>query len=404
LSYDLQVITKRQPRASDLTAFVKACGGTLQVEGTFKRGGFVVIREAPGVAVEIDGPKRMETEDVPDAAYGALGRAGWLVEVSVKPSTDASWPNQLAVNLARAADGVVYDPQLDRVTWPAGWRPRDRQSGVDLIDQVALTWCMPRALDTRVMPARVLQLFGDLGPEAIPRRYGDFEPLQHRLEGSNAVAAFSEFWAAKADDWLSWFSWTAKPPCFDGSVNISSIRKYPPGSPTAWVRLSLSFDGRPFARDPAFTDRIVRLFTGVATGLGSFYAAAWVERGIEYRRGRPWSNAMTETGPMPRADAWVGLPPSPTWLAWFGRPYSAAVRPVVAGLIDEERDGGILLRLGAEPKDADELAAAFPPLPSHLLARRRDQPGAWLPGARYTLASGAPSQLAEEIPPLGEAT
>lgn len=403
MSYDLQVITKRQPRASDLAAFVEASEATLQAEGTFKRGGLVVVSDSAGATLEIDGPNRVETEDLPDSVNGAIGRSGWLVELSLEPSSDVTWPQALASHLSRAADGVVYDPQLDAVTWPAGWRPRDSQTGAETIDQVELTWCFRRPSDLGLLARQILVLLASHCPEALPKRYGDYEPLQHRFDGEQAVDNFVAFWTAAAEEWIGLFGWSASRPCFGGSASISSLRRYPPDSPRAWVRLSLTFDRRPFARELAFTDRIVRLFTELAS-LGAIYAAAWVERGIEYRRGRPWANAMTETGPMPRADAWVGLPPSPTWLAWFGRPYSAAVRPVVAGLIDEERDGGILLRLGAEPKDADELAAAFPPLPSHLLARRRDQPGAWLPGARYTLASGAPSQLAEEILLLGEAT
>jgi hypothetical protein len=181
---------------------------------------------------------------------------------------------------------------------------------------------------------------------------------------------------------------------------MSSLRKYGPDNPTATVRLSLSFDGRPFARDPTFTERIVLLFTELAAA-GSLYAAAWVQRGIVLNRGRlSYQANTTETGPMPRADAWVGLPASPTWLAWFGRPYAEAVRSAVAGHITSESDAGIFLRLGAVPMNADQLADLFPPLPVRLLARRREQPGAWLPNARYSLVSGAPSQPAEELLPL----
>jgi hypothetical protein len=113
---------------------------------------------------------------------------------------------------------------------------------------------------------------------------------------------------------------------------------------------------------------------------------------------------MTETGPMPRADAWVGLPTSPTWLAWFGRQYAGAVRTAVAAHITTESDAGIFLRLGTEPMNADQLADAFPPLPAQLLTRRRDQAGAWLPRVHYSLVSGPPSQPAEQIPLVGDET
>jgi hypothetical protein len=103
---------------------------------------------------------------------------------------------------------------------------------------------------------------------------------------------------------------------------------------------------------------------------------------------------------MPRANRWVGLPAAPTWLAWFGRPYADLVRSAVAQHITAETDGALLLRLGPEPMDPDQLAAVFPPLPLPLIARRINKPPAWEAGVRYTLTSGPPSQLAEQIPDL----
>jgi hypothetical protein len=401
MSYDLQVIAKRQLRAADLASFVESSATSLDTDGDFKRAGSLVMRADDGTIAEIDGPNRIDAEDVPDAANGAIGRRGWLVEISVKPSANQSWPQELAIHLARAADGVVYDPQKDAVTWPAGWQPRDRESGTETIDQVELTWYIRRPRIAEELPRRILGVLAALCPEAMPKRYGSYEPFQHRYEGDQAEDAFAAFWAACMDDWTASFSWTTTRPCFGGSVAMSSLRKYGPDSQNALVRVSLSFDGRPFARDPAFTELIVRLFTELASEVGGFYAAAWVERGLIFNRGRlSYQANTTEAGPMPRADAWVGLPASPTWLAWFGRPYADAVRSAVAGHVTSETDAGLFLRLGAEPMNADQLADLFPPLPARLLARPRGQPGTWLPGARYSLVSGAPSQPAEEIPSL----
>ena len=89
----------------------------------------MLLTDVDDVVVEVDGPSRLEDEDVPDQAAGAIGATGWLVQLSVKPSTEARWPMETAIHLARAADGVVYDPQQDLVTWPGGLsatRPRVR--------------------------------------------------------------------------------------------------------------------------------------------------------------------------------------------------------------------------------------------------------------------------------------
>lgn len=106
---------------------------------------------------------------------------------------------------------------------------------------------------------------------------------------------------------------------------------------------------------------------------------------------------------MPFPPDWVGLPASPTWLAWFGPPYDDLVRPAVAGSVARASDAGLLVRLGTEPLHADELAAVFPPLPERLLARaEEDAPGRWLPGARYSMGAPPPEAPAVEVPPLPE--
>ena len=182
---------------------------------------------------------------------------------------------------------------------------------------------------------------------------------------------------------------------------MSSLRapeRARPGEPC--VRIGLGFDGRAFARDPGYTERIVDLFRTLASELRCVYAAASVNRGAIARRSSISSDYLTETGPLPRADRWIGLPASPTWLAWFGQPYAAPVRPSVTSHITAEEDGAFFLRMGTEPMNADELANRFPPLPTNLVAHRINQPAAWVPRGSYTLTAGPPSQPAAEIPPI----
>lgn len=120
MSYDLHLYSRCQPRAADLEAFL-AMEPSLTADGRLKRDGYVLLSDTAGVHAEVDGPARAEAEDLPDAANGAIRASGWLVQMSIKPSTDAQWPLAFATHIARATEGVVYDPQEDRVTWPAGF-------------------------------------------------------------------------------------------------------------------------------------------------------------------------------------------------------------------------------------------------------------------------------------------
>ena len=353
------------------------------------------------MAAEVDGPNRMEDEDVPDAAAGAIGASGWLVQISVMPSTTAASP-RVAIHLARATDGVVYDPQQDLVTWPRGFHPRSRETGEVRIEEVALVWFTAWPSDDPALPRRLLgALLGAHAPEALPKRYGPFEPL-HRFEGDHRADDFVERWIETAMEWTAMLSWTTTRPCIGGSAGMSSLRAPERARPgEACVRIGLGFDGRAFARDPAYTERIVDLFRALASGLGCVYAAASVNRGAIAKRSSFSMDHRTESGPLPRADRWVGLPASPTWLAWFGKPYAERVLPSVAGNITSETDGALFMRMGTDPTTADQLADRFPPLPTNLVAHRINQPAEWFPKGSFTLSSGPPSQPAEEMPPIG---
>ncbi len=400
MSYDLHIYSKRQPKASDLDAFLSThSDGT--AEGRFKRDSLVLLTAADGVHAEIDGPSRVEAEDLPDAANGAIGASGWLVQISVKPSTEATWPMDLAIHLARAADGVLYDPQEDRVAWPKGFKPRDPVSGEERITEVELDWFTAWSSTDPDLPRRFLDLVRDHAPEALPTRYGGYEPLPFRFAGEHAQEEFVTHWLEEGSSWTPGLSWNATRPSFGGSSRMSTQLdpdQPRPGRPIS--RFRLSFDGRAFSRDPAFTERMIGLFTSIAGGLDCVYAAGVVHRDVLLKRGREWSDHQTEWGPIPRADRWIGLPAGPTWLAWFGTPYVELVRSSVAQHITSETDNGIVLRLGEEPMDADQLSDAFPPLPLPLIAHRMNKPPAWETGIRYTMTYGPPSQPAQEIPDL----
>lgn len=105
------------------------------------------------------------------------------MQLSIKPSADAQSPLAFATHIARATEGVVYDPQEDRVTWPAGFQPRDPESGEERVGEVELTWFTAIPRGDEVVPRRLLDALEEAAPEALPRRYGDVEPLPHRLEG-----------------------------------------------------------------------------------------------------------------------------------------------------------------------------------------------------------------------------
>jgi hypothetical protein len=134
--------------------------------------------------------------------------------------------------------------------------------------------------------------------------------------------------------------------------------------------LTLDFDGRAL-EDDRWRDAVVSLFVQLARRLGAFYAMAYVQRNVIARRGQLWHDVESESYPLPRTKWWLGVPPAPTWLAWFGVPYRAEVEPALGRARQSSSDWpeGILLEIGSQPADLDQLKETFPSLPAHILAR-----------------------------------
>lgn len=97
--------------------------------------------------------------------------------------------------------------------------------------------------------------------------------------------------------------------------------------------------------------------------------------------------------------AWRGIPPAPTWLTWFGPLYRDLVEESLRPIRNEVLPEGVLVSLGQEPLDLDQLQSAFPSLPGRLLSGVQEQV-ITLPTGRLVKVSPSAVRTAEFIPPL----
>ena len=189
-------------------------------------------------------------------------------------------------------------------------------------------------------PETLLRLLRRRCPEAMPTRYGCWEPPPHRYDPA-VPEEFARF-AAEHDDAF----WYARRPSFGGSARAST--------------LSLEFDGNVLESDVRWREAVVELFAAVAAELGAVQAKAEVEPGWRVgRSNRPWCSADLVIKAAQRPDG-------PGWLNWFGGPR----RELAAGLTERPlrtrtsrlrrsrsvtpqvvtRPEGVLVRLGDEPR------------------------------------------------------
>lgn len=400
MSYDLLIATRRRPAADAIARWSEASGIGLRGALVFEGSANLLVSFSGGDrTIEVEAPQRVEEDDLPEELAAVVDRPAWLIELHLPGGfqPDDALAIELAVHLARVGDGAVWDPQLDRVTWPRGVTPRQRGAAEERIRVLELAWFVP----TSAFPEDGGQLWLDVarshGTSAVPVRFGGTEPLQGRLD-RHGVDGFRAAWDdAARRPFGGWLFWTSRAGGFGGSVHFGDRRtENRPARLGRVVRLSAEFDARPLYRDPIVLESVVAFFATVAERFAAAYGAGCVVRDAILRRERLSWDARSESAPLPRSTWWVGLPALPTWLAWFGRPYRDLIEPHLDPSRGEIREAGILARFGPEPMDVDELLG-LPVLPRELVARRRD--GAPVdPDTRISLMHGPPSEPADIIP------
>ncbi|MDR1798303.1 MAG: hypothetical protein LBR19_00225, partial [Bifidobacteriaceae bacterium] len=173
---------------------------------------------------------------------------------------------------------------------------------------------------TEVLAEQAMALF----PEALPRRFGHFEPLQGRF-GQVGAAGLTAAWQEGAD-WDLILGGSGLP-CLGGGVYSGAPSD---GLPRMW-HLSLAFIGDTF-RDAAWRDGLRAFFTAVADRASALYAKAEVVPGLTYSGQQLFYRYKdkSEQRPYDRGRGLLGVTRRPTWWAWFGGGYL----PLVAAHLD----------------------------------------------------------------------
>lgn len=359
MSYDLAVFAPRALSRADLRSLVVACG--LDIGDAVAESMEVVRGARRRYCFTIDGPDEVEAEDVPAEVASVVLGSRRLYAVMVEGSADSEIPHavRFAKRLAQALDGAVVDQQRDEVWSKSRSRVIQKPARESRVATVDVDWfCLRENLDHDA-PRQFIETVERHLPEALPRRFGEYEPLQ----GKYAEAGPEGFIAAW-NDATSLLFFSGSGPCIGGSVAAGPSEQ----SPDRFWSMSLTFLAEPL-REPGWHNALRHVFTTVADRLPAFYATAAVTRGHIWSGRSLWSDGNTEWSirPLRYRDGWMGLSPTPTWWTWFGRPY----RDLTARLPTERTtstQGGVLFESAAEPTAADGLEALDRWLPSDFFA------------------------------------
>lgn len=345
MSYDLTVYGSGNVDDQELEAIVESVPG-LSI-GDSGDGEVTVVRGREHTyAFTVFGPHEIEPEDVPDdvVPYVLEPSISWQISVEGSDPAEVRPARRFAKALAVTAGGVAVDEQTEDILGARGARKVSRPN-TELIRVLELDWYSPVSAPNAATVW--LELARKLLPEALPRRFGEVDPLRYRLD-RDGDARFVDVYSDMA-------RFTATFPCLEGGLY-----------PKEWGGVcidTLWLVAEPLD-DPRWRNAVRRFFVEFARRRSSVLATGEVLR--NHKLAGPRDDSIDLSGTLRGADGILGLPANPVWWTWFGDGYLPLVRDFLPPDRTTFYDEGALYAATEEPTDRGQLAALSDPFPKSL--------------------------------------
>jgi hypothetical protein len=347
MSYDLTVYAADGLREEQLGAIVQSIPGL--AVGDCRDHQVTVLRGKREIhAFTVFGPHALEARDVPDDVVPHVldPTTSWQVVAAGRDSAEVRPARRFAKALAHAAGGVAVDEQTDDILGPKQIRKTTRP-GAESVRILDLRWYSPASAP--YAPNAWMETAKKFLPEALPRRFGNVYPLQHRLDRDGDDRFISSY----CD--VAWFDATY--PCLDGGLY-----------PNEWDRIlvdRLRLVAEPL-EDPRWRNTVRRFFVEYARRRGSVLATGEVLR--NHKLTGPPHPGCDLSGSLRGTDGILGLPANPIWWTWLGDDYLPLARSFLPPEHTTMYDEGALYVPTVRPTDRAQLSGRPDPFPKWLRA------------------------------------
>ncbi len=218
--------------------------------------------------VSIDPNMRVEQEDIPTEILLSLSDICYLTDVNIQPiQVEPSDLKRIKATLravARTSEGILEDPQTDEIYLPTNIKKAMTLKVDKKAPSMSISWYMDPKIPLKDMYGKIVDIFEQYLPQALPRRYGLFEPPQFKFSemGKTHLISFLQ-----NEESIVWYA--TKPVSY---VFISEAS----GKPTSRLgfrcnRIELQIAEMAF-NEKNWNFAVVRLFREMAKVLGPFYA------------------------------------------------------------------------------------------------------------------------------------
>lgn len=346
MSYDLEVFTVKAPPATeDLLA-----GKQLQFQ-TNQR-----VLAGKNWQVVIEDPKPVDPEDLPVDVVPLIPGLQYLTEIHVEPigapKTAYDFASRVSKLLAKKCHGVVSDSQAETVRTPGGVKritpkPRGSEYGV-----LAIGWWF-RDVDSfhQLGFSQIVRYLEAELPEALPRRYGRYEPPKHKL-AEQGIESFIEYCCARKFD-VVWYPSTPFEHIITSIPQPDPTKYYGGRFRTGCLKFYISAR---VLELPGWDVQLLRAFLKISSFLKPFYG--------EIRTG----------GLAPRSWFWSGMPPVLGSCTLLGDPYLNLWQEFAD--LATETDGG-LAYIDTFTSSATVKREQLPSVPDEIKMQDQKLPGKW---------------------------
>lgn len=278
------------------------------------------VRAGRGWQLTINPSLRVLPEDIPPEVDGALPGIAFQTEINLSPISAPESARRVAVrtagHFAKIASGIVHDPQTNTLTTPRGTRRLESLGANESAGIIAMSWWFVRGPLVDADAADLTAALEGTLPEALPRRYGIYEPPQY-LYAETGREHFLGFVREHGREGVVWYP--------HAPIALISL-SIPPQVGASRLgfrcgRLTIEAD-EDALRQPGWTTALQRSWRKVSHAVQPFYGDVRRLGGYVRRRGRYWHNAKTEEHPV-CAWWWAGIPAGPVYAAVLGDPYTA---------------------------------------------------------------------------------
>lgn len=357
MSYDLAVFGNGALSSRDLTKLDASPGMRLKRAQGWGVKDVNALDASGEVAFSVEGPTRVERDDVPPGLARMLTGSTYVYHVRVPYDVMAAGDTfraapddqhlraakEYAEELAKAIGGQVVDPQVLLSSEPQEI-PAAQRSQEHLY--IHLQWFrrFGELSDATALAERYLDAARESFPLAVPVRFGAHEPLKGRLP-RDGDAAFGALYRGecRADRLIM----TSK------NFVSSSISPWTPIGGD-YQTISADFDFAHLVKLNAL-GAIEGFLVDVARRAGSFFAFAELN-----------DTRFGTARPRGFDGAWGGLPVDPQWITWYDAEYADLVRPYLGSGEIQELSEGLVHRWSQQPVAAGAIRAglstAWPPV------------------------------------------